>query len=94
MEYEEFTNNYIDLNIQTEIQTNKGRIDLVAQTEDFFYIMEFKLDAPAKDAIAQIKSREYISKFLDTKKTIYLVGIGFSEKERNVESWVSEEWKR
>ena len=83
---------FLNLNIQTEVTKNIGRLDLLATTDDFLYLMEFKLEESAKDAIAQIKSRQYAQSYRNSTKRILLVGIGFSKKERNVESWGVEEW--
>ncbi|MEZ4886164.1 MAG: AAA family ATPase [Chitinophagales bacterium] len=85
---------FMGLYVQTEITKHQGRLDLLAETDDFLYIMEFKLDEPADDAIQQIKNRKYTAAYKNSPKTIYLVGIGFSKKERNVENWKIEEWKR
>ena len=56
--------------------------------------MEFKLDETAEDAITQIKSRQYAAAYKNSPKKIMLVGINFSKEERNVESWVAEEWTK
>lgn len=85
---------FMGLYVQAEITKHKGRLDLIAETDDFFYLMEFKLDEPAKNAIQQIKNREYAAAYKNSTKTIFLVGIGFSKKERNVASWEAKEWKR
>ena len=85
---------FLNLQVQTEITKHKGRLDLLVETADFLYLMEFKLDQPVENAIAQIKSRQYIQSYSNSAKTIYLVGIGFSKEERNVENWEVEEWKR
>lgn len=65
----------------------------MAETDDFLYLMEFKLDEPAENAIQQIKDREYAAAYKNTPKTIFLVGIGFSREERNVQSWQVEIWR-
>ena len=83
---------FLNLSVQTEITKHKGRLDLLASTKDFLYFMEFKLEETAKDAIAQIKSRQYTAAYKNAPKKIILVGINFSKEERNVESWVAEEW--
>lgn len=84
---------FIGLEVHSEITKHKGRLDLLAETDDFLYLMEFKLEKPAKDAIAQIKNRDYISTYRNTHKKLILVGIGFSASERNVQSWEWEIWK-
>ena len=83
---------FLNLSVQTEITKHKGRLDLLASTEDFLYLMEFKLDETAENAIAQIKSRQYADAYKNSPKKIILVGISFSKAARNVESWVAEEW--
>lgn len=85
---------FLNLVVQAEITKHIGRIDLVAETDDFLYLMEFKLDEPAEDAIAQIKSRKYAQSYKNSLKTVILVGIGFSKEERNVKSWEEEIWER
>ncbi len=85
---------FMGLYVQSEITKHQGRLDLLAETDDFLYIMEFKLDEPAEDAIQQIKDRQYNIAYRNSPKTVYLVGIGFSKEERNVETWEVEKWDR
>lgn len=85
---------FMGLYVQAEITKHQGRLDLLAETDDFLYIMEFKLDEPAENAIEQIKDRKYNAAYKNSPKTIYLVGIGFSKEERNVETWEVEKWDR
>lgn len=68
--------------MQVESSTNKGRIDLAIEIENNIYIMEFKMGN--EDALEQIKSKKYYEKFQNQDKQIYLVGINFSEIERNI----------
>ena len=81
------------MQVQSEIAKHKGRLDLIAQTPKFLYLMEFKLDESASNAIEQIKNREYAAAYKQSDKTVILVGINFSQTERNVESWESEIWQ-
>ena len=85
---------FMGLYVQAEITKHIGRLNLLAETDDFLYILAFKLDEPAADAIQQIKNRKYNAAYRNSPKTVYLVGIGFSKQERNVESWEAEEWVR
>ena len=85
---------FIGLRVESEITKHKGRLDLTAETKKFLYLMEFKLDEPAENAIEQIKNREYIKSYTNSPKTIYLVGVGFSKSERNVAVWEAEIWER
>ncbi len=85
---------FIGLFVESEITKHKGRLDLTVETEKFLYLMEFKLDEPAENAIEQIKNRDYVKPYANSTKTIYLVGIGFSKVERNVAAWEAEIWER
>ena len=85
---------FMGLYVQTEITKHQGRLDLLAETEDYLYLMEFKLEESAKSAIQQIKQRKYAAAYKNTTKTIYLVGINFSKAERNVSNWKAEIWDR
>ena len=72
----------LGINIIGEDITNKGRIDLTIIMEEAIYILEFKVGN--KDALAQIKEKNYVQKYLDRNKDIYLIGINFDEKEHNL----------
>jgi len=74
----------IGVGAQGEVQTNDGRIDLVAQTPDDIYIVEFKLDRPASEAMEQIKGKDYAGKYALSKKRLTLVGISFSSEKRTI----------
>ena len=66
----------IDAN--SEVLTNKGRIDMVATTDTHIFIFEFKLHADAQAALKQIEGKQYYEKYLLTKKKIVLAGISFA----------------
>jgi hypothetical protein len=89
---------YMDMTVQSEMTKHKGRLDLIAQTDDFIYLMEFKLDGTSADAIEQINpefsGREYAAAYANSNKKIFLVGVNFSKEEKNVESWECEVWER
>ncbi len=75
-----------------EDTTNKGRIDLSVFIEDKIYIIEFKvLSTPTENPLKQIKEKRYYEKYLNENKEIYIVGIEFSESERNI---VGFSWER
>ena len=46
-----------------EYHTSKGRIDLVLQTDKLIYVMEFKLDGTAEEALQQIHDKHYALPF-------------------------------
>ncbi len=67
--------------------TNKGRIDLTVKMKDKVIILEFKVDQEKDRPIKQIKERKYYEKYLNDNKDIYLIGMVFDSKERNVGEW-------
>ena len=73
---------------QVEYRTSKGRIDLVLQTGDYIYVMEFKLDGSAEDAIKQIEERQYALPFSKDPRRLFKIGVNFSSQTRNIEKWV------
>jgi hypothetical protein len=66
---------------QAEVMTSKGRIDVVVQTQAHIYILEFKVQHTALEALQQIKDKQYAQKYKSEGKPIYLVGIGCQQKE-------------
>jgi hypothetical protein len=75
---------------QVEYHTSNGRIDLVLQTSDYIYIMEFKLHGTAEEALQQINDKGYALPFAKDSRTLYKIGINFSPETRNIDKWVVE----
>ena len=75
---------------KVEYHTNNGRIVLVLQTDKFIYIMEFKLNGTAEEALQQINDKCYALPFEADGRKLFKIGINFSEKTRNIEKWVVE----
>lgn len=75
---------------QVEYHTSNGRIDMVVKTEKFIYVMEFKMDGSAEDAIKQINEKGYASPFASDKRKLYKVGVNFCNKIKGIEKWIIE----
>ena len=75
---------------QVEYHTSNGRIDLVLQTPDYIYVMEFKLNGTAEDALQQINDKGYALPFASDTRALYKIGVNFSPETRNIEHWVVE----
>ena len=73
---------------QVEYRTSKGRIDLVLKTGDYIYVMEFKLDGSAEEALKQIEDRQYALPFATDPRRLFKIGVNFSSRIRNIEKWV------
>ena len=75
---------------EVEYHTSNGRIDLVLRTADYIYVMEFKLDGSAEDAIRQINDRQYALPFVKDIRKVYKIGVNFSSATRNIDKWIIE----
>ena len=78
----------VGLYTQVEYHTNRGRIDLVLKTDRYIYIMEFKLDGTADEALRQIEENGYAEPFAHDGRQVIKVGVNFSSSVRNIERWV------
>ena len=81
------------LNVIAEDNTNKGQIDLSVFNQDSVYIVEFKVveDKEEHSALKQIKEKKYYEKYIGKYNDIYLIGIEFSKKDKNI---VGFEWEK
>ena len=77
--------------VQMEYHTSRGRIDLVLKTADYIYVMEFKLEGTAEEALQQIEDKHYALPFATDQRRVYKVGVNFSKDRRNIEKWLVKE---
>lgn len=76
--------------VKAEYHTSQGRIDLVLQTDEFIYVMEFKLEGSAEEALRQINEKNYTQPFATDPRKLFKIGINFSSQTRNIERWIVE----
>ena len=76
---------------EAEYHTSEGRIDLLVKTGKFIYLMEFKLEGTAEEALAQINEKHYAIPFQADERRIFKIGVNFSSKTRNIQKWIVEE---
>ena len=81
---------FIGVGVTPEVRTNEGRIDAVMETLDHVYVMEFKRDKSADEAMAQIKENKYYEKYLAGGKIITLAGVNFDSEKRTIAEYVVE----
>ncbi len=65
-----------------------GRPDLVAFTEKYIYVIEFKLDQSAESALKQIEDNGYARPYLNDGRSVYRIGASFSSEKRNIKRWL------
>ena len=75
---------------QSEVATNKGRIDMLCQLGGMLYIFELKVDQEADIAMEQALGQEYSQRCRHQGKKIVVMGVSFSSEERNIATWQGE----
>lgn len=76
--------------VKAEYHTSQGRIDLLLQTDKYIYVMEFKLNGTAEEALQQINDKQYALPFQTDARKLFKIGINFSTATRNIEKWIVE----
>lgn len=76
--------------VHTQVKTARGRVDIIINASDTVYVMELKVDATAKDALDQIKEKQYTLPYFAESKKIVMVGISFSSRTRTIHDWIVE----
>lgn len=74
--------------VRAEYHTASGRVDLVLQTDRYIYIMEFKLNGTAEEALCQIEEKQYALPFATDNRKLFKIGVNFSSKTRTIDRWV------
>jgi hypothetical protein len=74
--------------VRAEYHTSQGRIDLVLTTDEYIYVMEFKFDGSAEDALHQIEEKHYAQPFASDSRQVIRVGVNFSSQTRNIDGWL------
>ena len=75
--------------INSEVSSSKGRADAVLMAGKHVYVIEFKINKTADNALRQIRSKGYCEQYELWKNTydVHLVGISFSTESRNIAKW-------
>lgn len=73
--------------VQSEVHTSRGRCDALVQTQRYVYAFEFKLDKTSSEALAQVKTKGYLTPYKPLGKALVAVGVNFSTATKSVESW-------
>ena len=77
----------LGLYVNVERHTTDGRMDILVETKDYVYIMELKIDQSADVALQQIEDKQYAKPFEGDGRTIFKIGVSFSNQTRRVAEW-------
>ena len=76
--------------VVAEDHSNTGRADMTAFLPNSIIIIEFKVDLTSEAAIEQIKTKKYCDKYAQDGRDIYMIGMNFDSKQKNI---VSFDWQ-
>ena len=76
--------------IDVEVHTPHGRIDMVVMTHTRIFIIEFKLNRDAQTALHQINLKNYGKRFALSALPVTKVGVNFDSEKGNITDWVIE----
>lgn len=83
----------LGLDIQSEIHTSVGRIDLTLKTKGRIFVFEFKFGHSGQEALQQIEELRYYERYLSEKKPITLVGLSFNIDDKKLTlDWLSKDF--
>ena len=71
-----------------ERRTSNGRIDMLVETDKFVYVMEYKVDGSAQEAIDQIESKQYALPWTADSRQVIKIGANFSTTERRLTDYI------
>lgn len=78
--------------IQNFEEIRKGNYYYIDKTELvyqlYIYVMEFKLDGTAEEALTQINDKQYAVPFATDSKKVFKIGVNFSKRTRGIEKWI------
>ena len=75
------------IRVHSEVCTSDGRVDSLVETPTKFYILEFKLDKTAEEALEQIMEKKYYRSAWEGGKPVVCVGVNFSSQTKNIEGY-------
>ena len=76
------------LNLEGEVQTPAGRIDMVLKNKEYIYLFEFKINSSAKKALAQIDEKDYPFHYYGDSRRIIKIGTSYSTRYRRLTGWL------
>lgn len=76
------------LNVEGEVSTPAGRIDMVIKTKQTIYLFEFKIDSTPQLALKQIDDKDYPFRYFGDPRPVVKIGANFSTESRRLTGWV------
>jgi hypothetical protein len=74
--------------VHAEISNSIGRMDALITTERYIYVIEFKLNGTAEEALEQIEAKQYARPYVNDPRKLFKIGVEFSAEKRNISRWL------
>ncbi len=78
------------IDVDVEVHTPQGRVDMVLHLKDHIYIFELKFNRSAREAMEQIDIKNYPERFAQYDLPITKVALNFDSETRNISEWLVE----
>jgi len=75
----------LGVDVQSEVATDKGRIDMIIITKKYIHLFEFKFNKSPQEAMDQIDTKRYAQKYHQSKKKLIAIGVSFNRSENSSE---------
>ncbi|MGN0047727.1 MAG: AAA family ATPase [Bacteroides sp.] len=76
--------------IKVEDRQSYGRVNCTLEMKEYVYILEFKMDGSADEALQQIEAKGYAKLYAADPRQIIRIGMNFSSETRTIAEWKSE----
>ena len=76
--------------IKVEDRQSYGRVDCTLEMKEYVYILEFKMDGSADEALQQIEAKGYAKPYATDLRQVIRIGMNFSSETRTIAEWKSE----
>ena len=73
--------------IRVEDRQSYGRVDCTLEMKSYVYILEFKMDGSADEALQQIEAKGYAKPFATDSRQVIRIGMNFSSETRTIAEW-------
>ena len=73
--------------IRVEDRQSYGRVDCTLEMKSYVYILEFKMDGSADEALQQIEAKGYAKPYTTDPRQVIRIGMNFSSETRTIAEW-------
>lgn len=80
----------IGFSMKMEYHAADTSVDVVLQTAEYIYLITFKLDGSAEEALLQIEEKQSAVPFTSDPRQLFKIGVSFNNKTRSIGRWVVE----